>query len=97
MNNSKKADEMHLYCFFFNCSWKKGVRKIAHKENYPQSGSGFGLGIVLELGLGGRQFSLGSIFLEPEKRDRKHFLVYIKVKEKLFDVDKCVLENFLKL
>ena len=32
-----------------------------------------------------------------EKRDRKHFLVYIKVKEKLFDVEKCVLERFLKL
>ena len=30
-----------------------------------------------------------------EKRDRKHFLVYIKVKEKLFDVEKCVLERFL--
>ena len=32
-----------------------------------------------------------------EKRDRKHFLVHIKVKEKLFDVEKCVLERFLKL
>ena len=32
-----------------------------------------------------------------EKRDRKPFLVYIKVKEKLFDVEKRVLERFLKL
>ena len=32
-----------------------------------------------------------------EKRDRKHFLAYIKVKEKLFDINKCALENFLKL
>ena len=32
-----------------------------------------------------------------EKRDRKPFLVYIKVKEKLFDVEKPVLERFLKL
>ena len=32
-----------------------------------------------------------------EKRDRKHFPVYIKVKKKLFDVDECVLERFLKL
>ena len=32
-----------------------------------------------------------------EKGDQKHFLVYTKVKEKLFDIDKCVLENFLKL
>ena len=33
----------------------------------------------------------------PEKRDRKHFFVYIKVKEELFDIAKSVLENFLKL
>ena len=32
-----------------------------------------------------------------EKRDRKYFLVYIKVKEKPFGVEKCVLEKFLKL
>ena len=32
-----------------------------------------------------------------EKRDRKHFFVYIKVKEKLFDVEKCVFERFLEL
>ena len=32
-----------------------------------------------------------------EKRDRKPFLIYIKVKEKLFDVEKRVLERFLKL
>ena len=32
-----------------------------------------------------------------EKKDRKHFTVYIKVKKKLFDVDECVLERFLKL
>ena len=32
-----------------------------------------------------------------EKKDRKHFPVYIKVKKKLFDVDECVLERFLKL
>ena len=32
-----------------------------------------------------------------EKRDRKHALVYIKVKEKLFDVEKSVLERFLEL
>ena len=28
------------------------------------------------------------------KRDRKHFLVYIKVKEKLFDVEKCFRKVF---
>ena len=32
-----------------------------------------------------------------EKRDQKHFLVDIKVKEELFDIDKCVLERVLKL
>ena len=34
-------------------------RKIA-----PRSGSAFGLGLALELGLGG-QFSMGAVFLEP--------------------------------
>ena len=32
-----------------------------------------------------------------KKIDGKHFLVYIKVKKKLTDIDKCVLETFLKL
>ena len=36
-----------------------GVRKIAPEENcIPRSGSGFGLGLALEL-------ALGAIFLEP--------------------------------
>ena len=45
--------------------------KFIHKNNLfssrkiaPRSGSGFGLRLALELGLG-RQFSLGGIFLEP--------------------------------
>ena len=32
-----------------------------------------------------------------KKRDGKHFLVYLKAKEKLFDIDQCVLERFLKV
>ena len=46
--------------------------------------------------LGGRDCFFSSVVFE--KRDWKHFL-YIKVKKKkaLFDVEKCVLERFLKL
>ena len=43
-------------------SWKLPPRKIA-----PRSGLGFVLGLVLELGSGGEQFSSGAIFLEPWK------------------------------
>ena len=32
---------------------RNGVRKIAPEENCPRSGSGFGLGLALELGLRG--------------------------------------------
>ena len=39
----------------------------------------------------------GALEIVLEKIDRKHFLVYIKVKEKLFDIEMCVLERFLKL
>ena len=50
------------------CSFEhlKHVFNFWCPENCPRSGSGFGLGLALELGLGGgRQFSLGPIFLEP--------------------------------
>ena len=32
-----------------------------------------------------------------EKRDQTHFLVYIKVKEELFDIDKCVFRKGFKV
>ena len=32
-----------------------------------------------------------------ERRNQKHFLVYIKVKEKLYDIDKCSLESYRNL
>ena len=39
---------------------------IAPKENYPRSGLGFALGLVLVFGGRGGQFSLEAIVLEPK-------------------------------
>ena len=41
-----------------------GIRTIAARKIAPRLGLGFGLGLVLEIGLGG-QFSSGAIVLEP--------------------------------
>ena len=50
-----------MFRALYAVSGKLPSRKIA-----PWSGSGFGLGLALELGLeGGGQFSSGAIFLEP--------------------------------
>ena len=49
-----------MFRALYAVSGKLPPRKIA-----PWSGSGFGLGLALELGLEGGQFSSGAIFLEP--------------------------------
>ena len=56
----------------------QGVPKIAPEENCPpQSGSGFGLGLAIELGLGA--IFLGTIFLAPS-------LVMLLIKRRNFRV-----------
>ena len=55
-----------IYIFSITTLKFQVSRKLPPMKIAPQSGPGFDLGLALELGLGGGQFSSGAIFLEPK-------------------------------
>ena len=112
LNHVLKRFVINLTINCFNEVNNKCNMKFIHKNNLfssrkiaPRSGSGFGLRLALELGLGGGQFSWGGIFLEPIYiglqlfwQDTKHSLKLTLLSILLFVVlfSKIIYEEMLR-